>query len=141
VETIISLKRADREADLPIWEWLSRILNSLGPDGMSSEESCTEGDIETIYRVKILAWRRDIEKELTIIDRQRVLDSDIFSPRGSKPVKRLRGTGTHASERDPVVGLPRPFYDDEWYQSKSADYRELTLNVSKEQFKWITVLA
>jgi hypothetical protein len=41
---------------------------------MSSEESCIEGDIEMIYRVKILAWRRDIEEELTIIDRQQVLD-------------------------------------------------------------------
>ncbi|KAF8583153.1 hypothetical protein K439DRAFT_1283732, partial [Ramaria rubella] len=61
-----------------LWRAIQKLLFLLGVDGMSSEESATENDIETVYRVKILTWRRDIEKELRIINHKRMLDSEIF---------------------------------------------------------------
>jgi hypothetical protein len=141
VETTIALKRAAGDNDVPIWRWLEQVLQHLTVDGMSSEESTSETEIETVYRVKILEWRRDIEKELRIIDQERLLDAEIFAPQGAKPVKRLRGTGNPVSIRPPVQELPRAFYDEGWYSKTTAEYRELTLAVSREQFQWLTILA
>ncbi|KAG1750290.1 hypothetical protein EDD22DRAFT_741662, partial [Suillus occidentalis] len=53
-------------------------VKTLGDCGMSSEESDLENDIETVLRVKNMAWRRAIERELDIVDRQRLADDDIF---------------------------------------------------------------
>ncbi|HEV7738570.1 MAG TPA: hypothetical protein VGO47_14515 [Chlamydiales bacterium] len=136
VTTTLQLKEAENASDIKIWAWLRVMLQHLGPEGMSSEDTCTEG-LETVYRVKILNWRHNIENELSIIDRQRILDADIFSPRGSKPAKRLRSDGNPVSTRKPVKKLPRALYDDAWYQLKPKEYRELTLCVSKEQFERI----
>ncbi|KAF8573822.1 hypothetical protein K439DRAFT_1624785 [Ramaria rubella] len=141
VQATIVLKRADGEPDVQIWRWLEKLLFLLGVDGMSSEESATENDIETVYWVKILTWRRDIEKELRIIDHKRMLDSEIFSPQGAKPVTRVRGTGNPVSTRDMVRGLPWILYDDAWYDRTPSDYQEVTLAVSKEQFQWLSILS
>ncbi|KAF8579237.1 hypothetical protein K439DRAFT_1359979, partial [Ramaria rubella] len=40
-----------------LWRAIQKLLFLLGVDGMSSEESATENDIETVYWVKILTWR------------------------------------------------------------------------------------
>ncbi|KAG1865296.1 hypothetical protein F4604DRAFT_1538517, partial [Suillus subluteus] len=55
-----------------------KLVRTLGEAGMSSEESDVENDIETVLRVKNMTWRRAIERELDIIDHQRMLDDDIF---------------------------------------------------------------
>jgi hypothetical protein len=104
---------------------------------MSSEDTCTEG-METVFRVKILAWRHRIDDVLSIIDRERLIDTDIFSRRGSVPAKRIRSEFNPVANRKPVKGLPRALYDDEWYNLKPDSYRQLTLCVSKEQFERIT---
>ncbi|KAI5992984.1 hypothetical protein EDD15DRAFT_2136482, partial [Pisolithus albus] len=61
-----------------LWQWLQRLINSLGEHGMSSEESSVENGIENVLRVKRMEWQRNIDKELDIIDLQRILDKDIF---------------------------------------------------------------
>jgi hypothetical protein len=135
-ECMVELKEgAD---DLDLWEWIQKVLEYLGPDGMSSEESAIEG-IEKVYRVKIVEWRRNLDKEMDIIDRQRLLDSDIFSPRGSLPVARIRTGERPHSSRTPVSGLPRTFYDKKWLEEQSERYRRLTLCVSREQFQWFKI--
>jgi hypothetical protein len=89
VKTIIAMKSADSESNLPIWKWLGDLLQHMGTDGMSSEESENEGDLDNVLRVKTIPWRRNMGNELAIIDRQQLADDDIFTPRGSKPIKRL----------------------------------------------------
>jgi hypothetical protein len=126
--------------DLPLWEWLQDLLTRLGPDGMSSEESSIEG-IQTVYRVKVVEWRRNIDKELDILDEQRLLDTDIFSPQGSKPVTRIRGDRNPRSERHPVCGLPEALYDKQWLEGQSENYCRMTLCVSQEQFRWFKIAA
>ncbi|KAG2054469.1 hypothetical protein BDR06DRAFT_854248, partial [Suillus hirtellus] len=64
--------------DLPAWQWLQRLVRTLGEGGMSSEESDVKNDIETVLRVKNMTWRRAIERELDIINHQRMVDDDIF---------------------------------------------------------------
>ena len=76
--------------DLAIWEWLQELVCSLGVDGMSSDESEDDDDTEILYRVKSMPWRRDIRKELDIIDAIRVKEKGMFSRQGSKPAKRIR---------------------------------------------------
>ncbi|KAG1761270.1 hypothetical protein EDD22DRAFT_740486, partial [Suillus occidentalis] len=55
-----------------------KLIETLGEGGMSSEESDVENDIETVLRVKNMTWRRAIERELDIVDHQRLVGDDIF---------------------------------------------------------------
>jgi hypothetical protein len=48
VEYMIKLKAGNEDNDLEVWKWFTSILEYLGPDGMSSDESSTE-DVETVY--------------------------------------------------------------------------------------------
>jgi len=80
LDTIITIKSEDLHDDLLSWKWLQRLIKTLGEDGMSSEESSVENSVTNVLRVKNMDWRRNIEKELEIIDLQRVIDKDIFSP-------------------------------------------------------------
>ncbi|KAG2114202.1 uncharacterized protein F5147DRAFT_536318, partial [Suillus discolor] len=68
----------ENREDLPAWQWLQQLVKTLGEGGMSSEESDTENQIETVLRVKNMVWRRAIEQELDIVDHQRLMDDDIF---------------------------------------------------------------
>ncbi|KAG1875741.1 hypothetical protein F4604DRAFT_1540496, partial [Suillus subluteus] len=74
---IIKLKD-DEDDDLPAWMWLQKLIKTLGDGGMSSEESDVENDVQCVLRVKNMAWRHGIERELNVIDHQRVLDDDVF---------------------------------------------------------------
>ncbi|KAG1789903.1 uncharacterized protein HD556DRAFT_1208589, partial [Suillus plorans] len=73
-----NLKKDETAEDLPTWQWLQRLVKTLGDDGMSSEESDVENDVEMVLRVKNMPWCHEVERELNIIDHQRVLDDDIF---------------------------------------------------------------
>lgn len=81
---------------------------------MSSEESGRE-DLRDILWPKIMLWRRNIDRELAIINRERVLDEgEIFSTKGLKPRDRKRNARVLESRRKPVRGLPRAFYSEGW---------------------------
>src|ERR1700726_615300 len=96
---MIRLKANDPESDLEAWRWLGQLLEHLRADGMSSDESSVEG-LETVYRVKIFIWRRrEVDQYMDIIDRQRLVDADIWARQGSKPMKRLRGVGNLVTTR------------------------------------------
>lgn len=144
LNTIVDVKAQDEASDLHVWQWLQNLIETLGEDGMSSEESENDthgSSIESVCRPRIMEWRRDIEEELRIIDAQRHLDKDIFSPRGAKPVTRIRNSRNPISTRKPKPGLPRPLYDDEWINGKSETYLEKTLKVSEGKFLWMKVEA
>ncbi|KAF8573181.1 hypothetical protein K439DRAFT_1376215 [Ramaria rubella] len=93
LEKHTQLSKLARQAtsDLPMWKWLEKLIKHLGADGMSSEESGNKGDTEDVLHVKAVPWCHDLENKLSIIDQQRMADAEIFSPRGSRPTKRLRG--------------------------------------------------
>ena len=102
---MLAVKEAKGDDDALAWRFLNNVITTLGSDGMSSEDSEGE-DTEPIFCTHILPWRRDIVKELNIIDQQRLQDSDIFSPRGAKSAKRIRSDNFSKSERKVVKGLP-----------------------------------
>ena len=56
------------EGNLHIWQWLGNLIEYLGSNGMSSED--TDIGIDRKYRVKILLWRRNMDQYLELIDKQ-----------------------------------------------------------------------
>jgi len=84
-----------------------------------------------------MPWRRNIERELEIIDTQRFVDADIYTPRGPKLVKRIRGRGNVLSARRPVAKLPRVFYDKDWLERQSQKFQD---QIPAENFLWYNIL-
>ncbi|KAI5980954.1 hypothetical protein EDD15DRAFT_2380693 [Pisolithus albus] len=90
LDYVVQLRTEAGSDDQMAWEWLQRLVKTLGEQGMSSEESAVENEIECVLHVKRMEWCRCIDCKLDIIDVEQVLDNNIFSPRGVKPVKRVR---------------------------------------------------
>ena len=68
---MIQLKHEEGAADVSAWQWMEQVLRHLGEDGMSSDESDVEGELNmTVFQVKMMPWRRNIDGELNIIDKQ-----------------------------------------------------------------------
>jgi hypothetical protein len=103
---------------------------------MSSDDTDT-GDIGTIYRVKILVWRRNVDKYVQMIDNERKMSADIFSASGAKSVTRVRSPKNLESVRQPPTELPATLFDPDWLEEVDKDYRRITLAVSEEEFHWI----
>jgi hypothetical protein len=142
---MIRLKNEEGSNDVTIWEWLLSLVEYLGADGMSSEESGVEandeGIVQKVYRVNIMVWRRNIDHEVAIIDKTRLQDKDLYSDAGAKPVARKRSDQNGTSNRPPVCELPRAFYDDSWFNRLNTNFRDCTLRVSKKQFHWFERVA
>ena len=130
--------RFEARGDLAVWEWLQKLVYSLGVDGMSSDESEDGDDTEILYRVKRMPWRRDIRKELEIIDTTRVKEKGIFSRQGSRPVKRIRGDEPPVSAREAPRFLPKELYDGGWLQEQR--FPDLKPGFSQEQFDWMEIV-
>jgi hypothetical protein len=117
------------------------VIERLGVDGMSSDESDVDTDARgrevTVFYTKRMRWRRWIEEELAIIDGCHSYAK--AHGRGSKLVERRRNGRNAESSRNPMPNLPEAFYDEEWLNSRSSKYRDLTLHVSKDNFEWFKI--
>ncbi|KIK34214.1 hypothetical protein CY34DRAFT_17878 [Suillus luteus UH-Slu-Lm8-n1] len=91
VDNLVKQTADENEDDLPAWRWLQQLVKTLGESGMSSEESDVENDIETVLRVKNM----------------RLVDNDIFTPQGSKPMKQIHAAGNMMTSWAEVSGLPK----------------------------------
>ncbi|KAI6009164.1 hypothetical protein EDC04DRAFT_2610713 [Pisolithus marmoratus] len=140
LDRIIAMKSEDPDDDLRSWKWLQRLINTLGEHGMSSEESSVENGIENVLRVKNLEWRKNINKELEIVDLQRVVDKDIFCSQGAKPLPRKCAPDNPNSSWVPLMGLPTALYDDMWISQLTELQRE-SLKISKDPFPWMKLVA
>ncbi|KAI6120547.1 hypothetical protein EV401DRAFT_2170465, partial [Pisolithus croceorrhizus] len=128
----------EKEDDVDAWKWLKDLITSLGEHGMSSEESGVENEVEAVLRVKNLPWHRSIERELDLIDLQRLLDGDIFAPQGARPLRRIRAPGNPASARPAVKGLPIALYDRSWIAELSQRQLE-ALHIADVPFPWMKI--
>ncbi|KAG1879001.1 hypothetical protein F4604DRAFT_1679861 [Suillus subluteus] len=109
---LLSDRKATGKEDLPVWVYLHSIVETLDKDGMSSDESENEVCEVPVFRLKTMPWRADFSHEMQIIDEQRA-GAAVFTPRGSKPAKRLH-LAKRGSIRPAVVGLPCAFYNPLW---------------------------
>jgi hypothetical protein len=138
---MIEVKAASQnaETEVKIWQWLLSLLQWYGAEGMSSDETSVE-DQEIVYRVKVLLWRRNIDKYLDLVDFERKQPTQVlFSRSGARPVKRTRAEENAISDRKAIPGLPIELYDAEWLQELDEHYRQITLCVSREQFQWMNI--
>ncbi|KAG1720019.1 hypothetical protein EDB19DRAFT_1836269 [Suillus lakei] len=140
LQKVIELKKdaEDEDEDLPAWMWLQNLIKTLGDGGMSSEESDVENNVQCVLQVKNMAWHRRIERELNVIDQQRVLDDEIFAPQGSKLMKRIHAPSNSTSLRSPVTGLPKALYNGEWFNGLTGGQVE-RLDISNETLQWMKV--
>ncbi|KAJ7056021.1 hypothetical protein C8F01DRAFT_1373036 [Mycena amicta] len=134
VDFTISLKQAEGTSkDLASWERMKKVLEYLGPAGMSEEEDgfrLENGRKLRVYWIKLCVWR-----EPTVTDFMRMIDNqterlqDVQA--GPKPA--LRERSKDEGKRAPPTRLPRCLYDAKWLASKTAAYQE-KLEVSEEAF-------
>ena len=118
------------------WKWLLELLHHLTPEGMSSDESETEG-LQTVFRVKILPWRREkVAEYMHMIDVHYLKNRHLLEPQGAKPVPRLREGQQPISTRI-LKHLPASLYNDEWKKDRR---RGIMLHVSEDDFAWMHVM-
>ncbi|KAI6123813.1 hypothetical protein EDD16DRAFT_1893927 [Pisolithus croceorrhizus] len=139
LDEMVKSKSEAQDDDLQSWKWLRSLIKTLGEHGMSSEESSVENGVENVLRVKNMPWRRNIDQELEIVDFQRLLDTDIFSPQGSKPLTRKRSPDNPSTTRDAVKALPLALYDGAWFAQLTERQIE-ALNVPQQTFSWMKVV-
>ena len=134
------------------WKQFLQIVETLGKEGMSSNESETEEITHHLcYRVSVLPWRRDFDAIMDKIDAERWSPQSGYSARGSRPTPRHRqdrelaspesADGIYLSRREAVPGLPLPFYDERWLEERSNDYIQRVLCVSEEASDWVVQIA
>ncbi|KAG2107071.1 uncharacterized protein F5147DRAFT_559895, partial [Suillus discolor] len=76
--TLLSDRNATGKDDKAVWAYLQSIVENLGKDGMSSDESEHEdGDLQ-VFHQKSMPWRADFSHEMQIIDQQRLTGASIF---------------------------------------------------------------
>ncbi|KAG1837610.1 hypothetical protein C8R48DRAFT_680274 [Suillus tomentosus] len=86
---LLSDRIATGKDDQVVWAYLQSLVETLGKDGMSSDESeHEEGEVQ-VFWLKKMPWRADVDNEMRIIDQQRLAGAANFTPRGSKPAKRF----------------------------------------------------
>ena len=140
LQRTIDIKLEECATDAPIWQWLCDVIEKLGEDGMSSDESDTDERTGLpIYRVTNMKWRRKMVYELNMVDKLRLVDRDLYSGRGAKPIPRLRDERNSDSRRASPKGIPKKLYSAEWLQDQTPrEYRELM--IPDEDFQWLQLL-
>jgi hypothetical protein len=134
VEIVKHMSNVDRSDDIGLWKWRLLVLEKLGADGMSSDDTSFEEGRGVVFRVRKMPWRREITGDLRAIEAARYANAHIFNRRGARPITRIRDTNMEASKREPVHGLPIPFYDHDWFVNEP--HAELKYQISKEGFTW-----
>jgi len=102
------------------WEFMFGLVDRLGIDGMSSDESEPDDDRGRSYRAKRRTWRsKALEKYLRRIDKDYNSTNAYGNARaGTNPRVRNRPACTD-SAGEAVRGLPRNFYDPNWFRKLS----------------------
>ncbi|KAI6131098.1 hypothetical protein EDD16DRAFT_1515258 [Pisolithus croceorrhizus] len=139
LDKMVKLKSEVQDDDLQSWKWLQGLIKMLGEHCMSSEESSVENRVENVLHVKNMPWHRNIDQELEIVDFQCVLDTDIFSPQGSKPLTHKHSPDNPLTTRNVVKALPLALYDGAWFVQLTKCQIE-ALNVCQQTFPWMKVI-
>ncbi|KAI6143393.1 hypothetical protein BKA82DRAFT_4359952 [Pisolithus tinctorius] len=119
LDQMVKLKSEVQDDDIQSWKWLQRLIKTLGEHGMSSEESTVENGVENILH--------------------RILDTDVFSPQGSKPLTRKRVPDNPSTTHSAAKALPLALYDGAWIVHLTEHEIE-ALNVPQQTFPWMKVV-
>jgi hypothetical protein len=117
------------------------ILDALGDDGMSTDESFVDPDThQTTYTVTKPEWRHpDLHNWLGVFDRlhhRSHIESWSLDKRGAFPHIRAGSQKVHRKSHAPK-GLPINAYDPRWIESREPLYLDHVLCPRKEQYDFI----
>ena len=102
----------------PAWDILALMVEKLGIDGNSSDET---DDEDRSYAIRFREWRSgEVKRLLQFIDDNRTLTNAYGNNKpGNPPHKRVRKTYPPVTKDNPIARLPLNFYDKIWYDSLS----------------------
>lgn len=105
---------------------------------MSSDESDNSAPRyrRRTYHVKILAWRRDIDRYMEYIDSRY---PEVASKRGFPGRVDRRRDHSFTSNRPARPGLPRSFYDEMWLDGPTPQQAMIRKTVSLKTFEWLKI--
>lgn len=116
---------------------------------MSSDETPPSTVIPQTYKVRILPWRKAVERELDMIDTKYGDCTPTMDDKGERRgwdgrgrTRLLRERSEHArlSIREAAPRLPKELYQEQWFDLKTEGQRR-ALMVSEKQFKWLYVVS
>ncbi len=131
------VKRDEEQAE--IWGFLFDLVDLLGADGMSSDESDLDDDgVTEIGKVKIMPWRvpRTVDF-MEMIDRYRK-HPETRSLKGNKGMNRVRSERHNISRRPHVEGLPLALYKDAWRTIQPVSIQNRLQSV-QTRWKWLDI--
>lgn len=111
------------------------VIEELGVDGMSSEDSCLE-DGREFFLVRKVPHRRNVDYVLKMTDDNHDAMKRTSSRKGAKLVRRVRSDRAPDTRRPPFVGKSRDCYAPTWLQKQTKSVVE-GLGMKKSTFKWI----
>ncbi|KAG0709129.1 hypothetical protein DFH29DRAFT_993300 [Suillus ampliporus] len=131
---LLSDRIATGKDDQAVWAYLQSLVETLGKDGMSSDESEHKGGEAQVFRLKKMPWRAEVRHEMHIIDQQRLAGATNFTPRGSKPAKCFCNANRESS-RQAIEGLPRALYNPSWLNKQPPSF-----TVSDKKFQRMDII-
>ncbi|PPQ84628.1 hypothetical protein CVT24_007137, partial [Panaeolus cyanescens] len=123
-----NINSSSRQEQKNIWKNIGMMVDTLGADGQSSDESGRDEQGGRIYVVKKMSWRSP-----AVLSRLKVIDDDRNKTNGygNSPAGRVfrdrKRQGTKTSQetvRRPIAGLPHNFYDPKFLDSLSPRERQ-----------------
>ncbi|KAJ7080657.1 hypothetical protein B0H15DRAFT_804046 [Mycena belliarum] len=137
-----TMKYEEKADDVETWEFLDKMINYLGKNGMSSEEEVVrnfDGLVQSVYIVKLCSWREPkIEEYLDLVDNTR---KALRTGRGAPGAARIREAKLGSSP--PPTNMPRSMYHPRWLagmEEKRPVYVEEYLQISKEVFEILDIV-
>ncbi|KAH6901379.1 hypothetical protein BKA70DRAFT_1230120 [Coprinopsis sp. MPI-PUGE-AT-0042] len=125
---LISSEARDDPEEAEAWKEIDRVVEELGAGGMSSDESeYDEYKKKTAHTIiRSVPWRAEgIEELMKIVDRDAVTSTAGGFQRGGNPgLNRVRKLAPVASRRLAMRGLPRNYYDEDWFTLLPARQQE-----------------
>ncbi|KAK6971412.1 hypothetical protein R3P38DRAFT_2587258, partial [Favolaschia claudopus] len=135
-QTLVKLKKKT-DPDRPTWVYFVKVMQLLGKNGMSSDESDTlPTDVAAVpvFKTKLCKWRANtIDAYVGLMDS--AADDMVKGRGGANRTIRIRSEEVGTSE--PPPGLPEAMYDEEWLAEQRdtrPDWVETVLRVSKKKF-------
>lgn len=111
------MKQLQKQEDAEKWQEIYEILNCLGVDGMSSEESGVE-DGRPVRYVRFFEWRRkEAQAMLALVDSIPSIRPALFKTQGGKPVRKIKAQAL--SKREAPRTYPVCYYEPNWYKKQT----------------------
>lgn len=131
----IELKERNGAADLTSWKWLQSLIENLGEEGMSSDES--DRDMYgSFVLAKRMPWRRECESYMDVLDEEHLFGS-LFKKSGHCPERRIRKVDAPESARKAPKALPEALYKPQWVEGLENSHKHLFYSLSEKPFKWM----